>query len=184
MPVPGCPQVGPFPATLYLLREGPCSHGASWAVCGYGVPPYDFLNLYGIFNSKFFASVSQERLEPKSLKGQTKAAELGDPVLDLLRLRLSIKALWFESFCRKNSRKTAEPRVHAPRGDGPSLKIYRPICYPEGVHWGDNANSCSCSPSSSRMRSLWTPIASLPHADIVDATVGLPASSIPLPPAH
>jgi hypothetical protein len=25
-----------------LLREGPCSQGASWAVGGSGVPPYDF----------------------------------------------------------------------------------------------------------------------------------------------
>jgi hypothetical protein len=85
MPVPGCPQVGPFPATLYLLREGPCSHGASWAVCGYRVPPYDFLNLYGIFNSKFSASVSQERLEPKSLKGQRSGHICGRPVSTPLR---------------------------------------------------------------------------------------------------
>jgi hypothetical protein len=38
---------------VYFLREGPCSHGASWGVCGSGVPPYDFLNLYGVFNSRF-----------------------------------------------------------------------------------------------------------------------------------
>ena len=35
--------------------EGPCSHGASWAVRGSGVPPYDFLNLHGVFNSRFCA---------------------------------------------------------------------------------------------------------------------------------
>ena len=36
-----------------ILREGPCSQGASWVVCGFGVPPYEFLNLYGIFDSRF-----------------------------------------------------------------------------------------------------------------------------------
>ena len=35
------------------LREGLCSQGASCAVCGSGVPPYDFLNVYGVFNSRF-----------------------------------------------------------------------------------------------------------------------------------
>jgi hypothetical protein len=48
----------------------------------------------------------KKRLELKSLKGQTKAEEIGDPVLDLLSLRLSLKALWFEPFLRKNSCKT------------------------------------------------------------------------------
>jgi hypothetical protein len=33
-----------------ILREGPCSQGASWVVCSSGVPLYDFLNLYGISN--------------------------------------------------------------------------------------------------------------------------------------
>ena len=33
-------------ARVSFLREGPCSQGASWAVCGSGVPPYDFSNLY------------------------------------------------------------------------------------------------------------------------------------------
>jgi hypothetical protein len=36
-----------------FLREGPCSQGASWAVCGSGVPPNDFLNLYVVFDSRF-----------------------------------------------------------------------------------------------------------------------------------
>jgi hypothetical protein len=35
----------------------------------------------------------EKRLELKSFKGQTKAEELGDPVPDLLNLRLSLKAL-------------------------------------------------------------------------------------------
>ena len=39
-----------------ILRKGPCSHGASW---GYVVPHYHhtiFLNLYGVFNSRFWFS--------------------------------------------------------------------------------------------------------------------------------
>jgi hypothetical protein len=32
-----------------ILREGPRSQGASWAVCGSRVLPYEFLNLYGVF---------------------------------------------------------------------------------------------------------------------------------------
>ena len=31
-----------------------CAEGASWAVCGSGVPPHDFLNLYGVFNNIFY----------------------------------------------------------------------------------------------------------------------------------
>jgi hypothetical protein len=50
------------------LREGPYNQGASWVVCGSGVPPYDSLNLYGILNSRFFVSFSEKRLELKSLK--------------------------------------------------------------------------------------------------------------------
>ena len=42
--------------TILLLREGQCSQGASWAVCGSGVPPYEFLNLYGVFDSRFCPS--------------------------------------------------------------------------------------------------------------------------------
>ena len=38
----------PADASVSTLREGPCSQGASWAVCGSGVPPYALLNLYGI----------------------------------------------------------------------------------------------------------------------------------------
>ena len=36
---------------------------------------------------------SKKRLELKNFKGQTKSEELGDPVLELLSLRLSLKAL-------------------------------------------------------------------------------------------
>ena len=39
-----------------ILREGPRSQGASWGVCGCGLPPYDFLNLYGVFDSWFSIS--------------------------------------------------------------------------------------------------------------------------------
>jgi hypothetical protein len=45
-------------ARVSFLREGPCSQGASWAVCGSGVPPYDFLDLYGVFNSGFSTGFS------------------------------------------------------------------------------------------------------------------------------
>jgi hypothetical protein len=39
-------------------------------------------------------------------------AVLGDPVPELLSLRLTLMALWFEPFLRKNLWKTSEPRVH------------------------------------------------------------------------
>ena len=45
-------------ARVSFLREGPCSQGASWAVCGSGVPPYDFLNLYGGLICRFCPSFS------------------------------------------------------------------------------------------------------------------------------
>ena len=49
----------PFSPTLYLnSREVPRSQGASWVVCDYGVPPYYFSNLYGVFNSRFCISFS------------------------------------------------------------------------------------------------------------------------------
>jgi hypothetical protein len=54
----------------------------------------------------------EERLELKSLKGQTKAAEEEPPGPFLLSLRLPHKALELEPLLRKNSGKTAEPRVH------------------------------------------------------------------------
>ena len=52
-----------------------------------------FLKFVWYFNSRFSASVSQKRLELKSLKGQTKAEELGTPGPKLLSLRLLLKAL-------------------------------------------------------------------------------------------
>ena len=41
------------------------THGASWAVCGSGVPPYDFLNVYGVLNSGFPNSFSWETARSK-----------------------------------------------------------------------------------------------------------------------
>jgi hypothetical protein len=63
-----------------MLREGPCSQGASWVVCDFRAPPYDFLNLYGTFNTitvGFARETVEKRLHLKSFKGQTKAEELG-----------------------------------------------------------------------------------------------------------
>jgi hypothetical protein len=64
---------------LYVLRESPCSKGASWGVCGSGVPPYSFLNLYGIFDCRFCISFPEKRLEVKSFNGWTKAEDLKLP---------------------------------------------------------------------------------------------------------
>jgi hypothetical protein len=71
------------------------------AVCGSGVPPYDFLNLYGIFNSGFSASVSQKRLELKSFKGRTKAEELGDLVPHSSAFVLPLRLFSSSRFSRK-----------------------------------------------------------------------------------
>ena len=49
--------------------EGPCSQGTSWVVCGSEAPPYDYLNLYGIFNSRFCVSFSWEMARPKEPYG-------------------------------------------------------------------------------------------------------------------
>jgi hypothetical protein len=48
------------------------------------------------------------------------------PCPELFSLRLSLKALKFEPFLRKNSRKMAEPRVHR-GGTDPLLKCCRAI---------------------------------------------------------
>jgi hypothetical protein len=56
--------------------EGPCSpwcsQGASWfpawSAVPDGVPPYEFLNLHGISNSRFSGVFPEKRLELKSLK--------------------------------------------------------------------------------------------------------------------
>jgi hypothetical protein len=66
-----------------------------------------------VFLTASFARVFPEkRLEIKSLKGQTKTEAVGDPAPELLSVRLSLKALFFEPFLRKSSRKMAEPREH------------------------------------------------------------------------
>jgi hypothetical protein len=57
------------PVPLVFLREGPCSQGASWVVCGSGVPQYDFLNLYCIFNSRFCISFSWKTARTKDRQG-------------------------------------------------------------------------------------------------------------------
>jgi hypothetical protein len=63
-----------------------------------------------VFLTAYFLGVFPEkRLELKSLKGQTKAKELGDRVPELLSLRLS------------HSGKMAEPRLHR-GGTDPLLK--------------------------------------------------------------
>ena len=60
----------------------------------------------------FARETAEKRLDLKSLKGQTKAEEVGDHVSNLPSLRLPLKALYIEPVCRENSRKTAKPRVH------------------------------------------------------------------------
>ena len=84
------------------LRGGPPACGAP------SVPP-------------FCVGFPEKRLELKSLKGQTKVEELGDPVPELLSLRLPLKALKFEPFFKKNLCKMAEPMVHH-GGTDPLLK--------------------------------------------------------------
>jgi hypothetical protein len=57
-----------------------------------------------VFSTAGFAGVFPEkRLELKSLNGWTKAEEEGPRGPFLLSLRLSLKALSFEPFLRKNS---------------------------------------------------------------------------------
>ena len=69
-----------------------------------------------------FGSVfPKKQLELKSLKGWTKAEELRRQVPQLLGLRPSLKALYFEPFLRKNWTEMAEPRVHR-GGTDPLLK--------------------------------------------------------------
>jgi hypothetical protein len=66
-------------------------------------------------------SVSQKRLELKSLKVRTKAEELRTPGPELLSLRPPLTGLSFEPVCRHNVWKLAEPRVHRGGAD-PLLK--------------------------------------------------------------
>jgi hypothetical protein len=50
---------------LLFLREGPRNYGASWAFCGSGVLPYDFLNLYGVFNNRFRPRIGRGTAQPQ-----------------------------------------------------------------------------------------------------------------------
>jgi hypothetical protein len=68
-------------------------HPVGGAVCGSGVPPYDFLNCMVFLTACFARVFPEKRLELKSLKGQTKAQDKGTPGPFLLNLRLSLKAL-------------------------------------------------------------------------------------------
>ena len=49
----------------YFSREGPRSQGACWGVCGSGVPSYDFLNLYSVFDDRFSISFPSEMARTK-----------------------------------------------------------------------------------------------------------------------
>ena len=83
--------------TKVILREGPFSQGASWVVCGSGVPVVRFFKFVWYFRKigkpYFLRETAEKRLDLKSLKRQTKAEELEDPVPELVSLRLSLKAL-------------------------------------------------------------------------------------------
>jgi hypothetical protein len=75
-----------------------------------------------VFLTAGFARVfPQKRLKLKSLNGQTMTEDEGTPIPFLMSFRLSLKALYFESFFRKNSGTMAEPRVHR-GGTDPLLK--------------------------------------------------------------
>ena len=98
----------------------------------------------------FAEETAEKRLDLKSLKGRTKAEELGDQVPELLSLRLSLKALLIEPFLsrfsgkirfsyfpkipfkfKKSYRGTPEPLTaqDAPWLNGPSLKIDLYACF-------------------------------------------------------
>jgi hypothetical protein len=79
--------------------------------------------VYGIFNSRFWSSVSQKRLELKSLKGQTKAEELWTPCPELLSLRLPLLKGSLLQVVLQEKLDQNGGTEGAPRGDGPSLKI-------------------------------------------------------------
>jgi hypothetical protein len=70
-----------------------------------------------------------------------KTEELGDPILDLLSLRLALKALQVEPFLKKNSWKTAESMVHRGGKDPLFWGIFRRVAtyiyiyeYWDGIH--------------------------------------------------
>ena len=69
-----------------------------------------------------------KRLDLKSFMGQTKAEEP-----ELLSLRLALKALLIEPFCRKNSGKTAQPRVH--RGGTDPLLSVKVVQHTVALNW-------------------------------------------------
>ena len=47
------------------LKRGSAQPGCILGVCGSGVPPYDFLNLYGVFDCMFCISFSWEMARTK-----------------------------------------------------------------------------------------------------------------------
>jgi hypothetical protein len=85
--------------------------------------------------------VPENRREQKSPQGQTTAEEVGTPGPFLLSLRLPLKALLFEPFLRKNSGKTAEPRMHR-GGTDPLLKYNVQMVEPELAAVGGSAPEC------------------------------------------
>ena len=53
----------------FILKRGSVQPKCIVGRSNSGVPPYDFLNSYGVFNTRFSSSVSQKWLDLKSLKG-------------------------------------------------------------------------------------------------------------------
>jgi hypothetical protein len=49
------------------FKRGSAQPGCILGVCGSGVPPYDFSNLYGVFNSRFSVSSLRETARTKDL---------------------------------------------------------------------------------------------------------------------
>ena len=83
--------------SVFFLREGPFSQGASWAVCGSGVPAVRFFKFEWYFRkigkSYFARETAEKRLDLKSLKGRKKAEELRPPWPHLPSLLPPLKAL-------------------------------------------------------------------------------------------
>jgi hypothetical protein len=105
-----------------FLREGPCSQGASWGVRGSEVPPWEFLNLYGIFNRRFSTSFSRETARTKDRQGVDEGWGGRDPGF----LPPQHSTTPWRSLVRDVPQgKLVENggTEGAPRGDGPSLNI-------------------------------------------------------------
>ena len=88
-------------------------------VCGPGVPPYDFLNLYGVFNSKFFTRNGCETARPKQPIGADENGETADtraPRPSSAPIGSLGRAVLQEKLVQNNGTEGA------PRGDGPTLK--------------------------------------------------------------